>query len=229
MTLDEQRALAIECGAESDEYISFTDEELAAYTAAVEAKRDDEVSTLKQELAKHQSSKFHPDWSLLEACRDGNKDLQAWFDNLKFDYDKLKQELQTLREQNPVGFTLPTSFNIGGHLFMAPKPNSDNLVPVYAAPVPASEWMSIETAPKDGTMICLGSAATDDFPAISSVGRWNGSEDDGVDYMGQDSGFIDTEYNYYHCGRSFGNPERQYKGYQPTHWMPLPAAPKEQA
>ena len=36
-----------------------------------------EIAALKAELSKHQSSEFHPDWSMLDACRDSNKELKA--------------------------------------------------------------------------------------------------------------------------------------------------------
>ena len=41
------------------------------------AKQQATITSLTAELAKHQGSSFHPDWSLLEATRDTVKELQA--------------------------------------------------------------------------------------------------------------------------------------------------------
>lgn len=41
------------------------------------------IATLEAELAKHQESQFHPDWSMLEATRDALKECQKETDSLK--------------------------------------------------------------------------------------------------------------------------------------------------
>lgn len=90
------------------------------------------------------------------------------------------------------------------------------------------KWQPIETAPKDGTLILLGQPEGDDgeIPAISTPGRWIEGYEDGVDYMGHDSGFMDVEFQQFSCPRSFGAEKYRREGRQPTHWMPLPKPPE---
>ena len=73
-------------------------------------------------------------------------------------------------------------------------------------------WQPIETAPKDGTEVLLA------YPkGYVLIGRY-------VDKVQMEFGKVIREDQYWETGRmwipSFG-PEPQ-----PTHWMPLPAAPK---
>lgn len=90
----------------------------------------------------------------------------------------------------------------------------------------ASGWQPIETAPRDGTKILLGRNRTEEHAAESTLGYWIKEEQDGLDYMGNDAGFVDLFYQTFRPGRSFGNVKYQYAAYTPTHWMPLPNAPK---
>jgi len=48
-----------------------------------EATLQTKIETLKAELAKHQGSTFHPDWSLLTATRDTVKEQQATIEKLE--------------------------------------------------------------------------------------------------------------------------------------------------
>lgn len=43
----------------------------------------DEITRLRAELAKHQESKFHPDWSMLEATRDSLAEHQEIIRDLR--------------------------------------------------------------------------------------------------------------------------------------------------
>jgi hypothetical protein len=60
-------------------------------------------------------------------------------------------------------------------------------------------WQPIETAPKDGTMLLVRSPDMSPYP---SAAKWSLSENRWVEYVTSDW-----------C--------------DPTHWMPLPAAPTE--
>jgi hypothetical protein len=91
------------------------------------------------------------------------------------------------------------------------------------------QWRPIESAPKDGSEILLGRAANEELEqeAISVPGSWQAGYEDGVDYMGVDDGFVDSHYQVFSGGRSFGAESYRYAPNQPTHWMPLPAAPAD--
>ena len=64
-----------------------------------------------------------------------------------------------------------------------------------------------------------------DLDRVSTTGYWIEAEDDGVDYMGADAGFVDVDFQIFSPSRSFGAEKYRNKGSQPTHWMPLPPAP----
>ena len=68
----------------------------------------------------------------------------------------------------------------------------------------AQQWQTIDSAPKDGR--CLVLVATDDGPCIERLDR-------------------DEKGNWLHEGEPTFCHSYYFK---PTHWMPLPAAPKEQ-
>lgn len=96
--------------------------------------------------------------------------------------------------------------------YTAPLYTLDQLTEAYEAgkrdAIP--EWQPIETAPKDGTAFrAYADELVDlDFNPCGSVEAvWNGEEFIGCVWNGQQ----DTWYG---------------KAINPTHWMPLPAAPK---
>lgn len=95
----------------------------------------------------------------------------------------------------------------------------------------AAQWLPIVGAPKDGSEILLGRAESEelDSPGISVPGYWQEGYEDGVDYMGCDSGFVDSHHQTFGGGRSFGAESHRYAPNQPTHWMPLPAPPAKPA
>ena len=101
----------------------------------------------------------------------------------------------------------------------------DELSAICEAAAALSGWLPIESAPKDGTRIILGRPDIDGDGGVSASGYWDDALEDGVDYMGHDGGFTDSDYQVFSPGRSFGNPDYRYGGSQPTHWQPLPATP----
>ena len=92
--------------------------------------------------------------------------------------------------------------------------NKDNLG------LPTSKWSTIDSAPKDGSLVMLGSIE-DDVETVT-MGRYYPLEPDQIDAMGHDAGWMDVEFDVYFPSRSFGNPKYYSKGNQPTYWRVLP-------
>ena len=92
----------------------------------------------------------------------------------------------------------------------------------------AEEWLPIETAPKDGTEIILGSEPQmfngQPVPARVTIGHWTTEEECQVD-MGDCGGechcreyeYVDPSWISWDGGFTVENPA--------THWRPLPAPP----
>jgi hypothetical protein len=71
-----------------------------------------------------------------------------------------------------------------------------------------SEWQAIETAPKDGTWVLVVIAGY-----VPSVAHWDADHADWLTGLPED---VSDE-----MWQEFIEPE-----YKPTHWMPLPEAPR---
>ena len=82
------------------------------------------------------------------------------------------------------------------------------------------EWQPIETAPKDGSM----------FLCWVSAERWS-SEDGGGSVRSHDVSQVDFCWWRDNHGNGYFDPACGQIGdsQDVTHWMPLPAAPKEQS
>jgi len=103
-----------------------------------------------------------------------------------------------------------------------PEPNDfESAIPVAMAnqPVAAGEWLTIESAPKDGTRILCWAADFDDpcflawktNPRIVQAHSVNQYLDLAANYFGDPD-----EMDDYDLAKTDGGP---------THWMPLPAPP----
>ena len=84
-----------------------------------------------------------------------------------------------------------------------------------------SVWQPISTAPRDGIWILICREGDD----CSYAGFWQDAIEDGVDYMGEDGGFVEVDFQRFYPSRSFGKMGSRYKGSQPTLWQPLPSPP----
>lgn len=98
--------------------------------------------------------------------------------------------------------------------------------PGNTSPVLTDNWRSIESAPKDGSLILLGLPETETTRAVSTPGFWQKGWADSADVMGCDDGFIDVNCQEFTPSRSFGDQAYRHSGCQPTRWQPLPAPPK---
>jgi hypothetical protein len=83
--------------------------------------------------------------------------------------------------------------------------------PPEAEPQPAPAWLPIETAPKDGTEVILGGGDT------VETGSWQHHEPATESGVEVECGVPAGWYGYVRFAPGEG---------QPTHWMPLPAAPR---
>ncbi len=76
-----------------------------------------------------------------------------------------------------------------------------------------SEWQPIETAPRDGTVVLLGRDVGEPWGFVRGYGHFEGKADELI------SGWL--SYGLYDPPGNLGLGN-------PTHWMPLPAPPKDE-
>jgi hypothetical protein len=89
---------------------------------------------------------------------------------------------------------------------MLANPNRQARIPDYDSSM--STWQPIETAPKDGTHLLLSDGER------VTLGGWTSDMDQGAEYEGQ-------------IGMAgWWSVDLGPNGDRPTHWMPLPEAPK---
>lgn len=105
---------------------------------------------------------------------------------------------------------------------------------IHPTPITAEEagregdgWLPIETAPKDRRILLGYAPDADHEDGYVAEGRWWEGYDDAPDDMGSDGGFMDSEFQFFRCPRSFGAEQYRTKGLQPTHWQLLPPAPAQ--
>ena len=128
---------------------------------------------------------------------------------------KLRAAIAEAEKQEPVawidGGDLRGVFN--GNSVWVHAEDQGRMIPLYLPPAPTMSegWQPIETAPKDGTPVLV-------YPptwakAIASIAKWNKDE-----YAKKPRPYWRRVDDYGKVTTSRDNP--------PTHWMPLPAAPK---
>lgn len=82
-----------------------------------------------------------------------------------------------------------------------------------------SEWKPIETAPKDGTRVLLA-------PYMMTA-HWEFGDDNWQFHVVPMKADFTIHYDAEECAPMFYCVSHQTYGIEPTHWMPLPEAPKE--
>jgi len=111
------------------------------------------------------------------------------------------------------------------------RPDIDHaldLIRQYGEP----QWLPIETAPKDGSVIWLLSKAEEpdqdngdvSAPAKCHAGYWNPEGDSWVDEYGRSGG----EAHHLAVTGTWFSGIGWFEPGEVTHWMPLPATPKEE-
>ena len=96
-----------------------------------------------------------------------------------------------------------------------------------AAPQPEAQpqWQPIETAPKDGRKLILSYINRNDMPR-TVMARWL-TDDEAAE---TDADGVGLEGGWYECIDNWDDyTEVAIHEGEPTHWMPLPAAPSAQA
>ena len=129
--------------------------------------------------------------------------------------EKLRAAIAEAEKQEPVAEVVQMYGGSGGMVRMLPNTKTPPVgTKLYVGPaaltVPQG-WQPIETAPKDGTPVLV-------YPptwakAIASIAKWNKDE-----YAKKPRPYWRRVDDYGKVTISRDNP--------PTHWMPLPAAPK---
>lgn len=100
-----------------------------------------------------------------------------------------------------------------------------------------SEWLPIETAPRDGSIVllwapnardkCEGDLTYTDCDVV--VGRWQKSNWHKTDENHEPTGQWESDLVEFEVGWESTGSYTRHHAIKPTHWMPLPSPPEQGA
>jgi hypothetical protein len=152
-------------------------------------------------------------WWAWEGWQAATSHIAKWIESQRNDIPATGGEFAAaLRQQEPVAWLIPGAITRDPALALA---NGQNAEPLYREPQPApapAGWQPIETAPKDRTHVLV------------APGTW-GSKDASIAYWDADK-YSKSQRPYWRRTDDYGRVTISREK-QPTHWMPLPAAPQK--